>query len=148
MNTFHIRSSGVLGDILFRWRLWWRARARRLILAARYASGRLSVDDAQAIVCDCEPIAGWFPLLTLTVDDTIELALEEFAEHPELRNLAEEACTHVRRKWEAGSDYLHEAQCWALEKLREYAAIEGIDLHPAAIEIQEQPADGAGTKEA
>lgn len=148
MNTLYIRTPGFLGDSLFRWRLRCRARIGRFVLAARYAAGRLSVDDARSIVCHCEPVAGWHPLLTLTVDDTIEQALEEYAEHPELRRLVEEACAHVGGRWESYNDDLYEARCWAMEKVREYAEFEGIELHPAATVIQEPPADGAGTKEA
>lgn len=91
------------------------------------------MDDAQSIMFDCELPAGWFPLLTLTVDDTLDQALEEYSEHPDLRRLIEEACTHVGSEWEQSNDDLYHARCWAMEKVREYAAIEGIELQPAAI---------------
>lgn len=148
MKTFQIPTFVSLGDLCFRWRLQWQTRFRRVLRALRYATGRLSVEDAQLIVCDCERTAGWFPLLTLTVDDTLEQALEEYAEHPDLRRLVEEACSHVGGRWQSFNDDLHEARCWAMDKVREYAVAEGIELPPAAIEIQEQPADQVDTKQA
>jgi hypothetical protein len=52
--------------------------------AWRYAAGTLSADDAQRIILNCRGPAGWHPLLVLTVEDTLEQAREEFADHPEL----------------------------------------------------------------
>ncbi len=138
MTKFQIRPPALLGDSLFRMRLRWRNRIGRALRAARYAAGRLSADDAQRIMCDCERSAGWFPLLTLTVDDTLDLALEEYAEHPDLPRLIGEACSSVAGRWESHNDDLHNAQSWAMEKVREYAAADGIVLQPAANEIQEQ----------
>lgn len=148
MKTFQIPTFVSLGDLCFRWRLQWQTRFRRALRALRYATGRLSVGDAQLIVCDCERTAGWFPLLTLTVDDTLEQALEEYAEHADLRRLVEEACSYVGGRWESYNDDLYDARCWAIEKVREYAAIEGVVLQPAAIEIREQHAEQVGTNQA
>lgn len=139
MTKFQIRPSAMLGDSLFRLRLRWRSRFGRAIRGARYAAGRMSPDDAQRIMCDCERSAGWFPLLTLTVDDTLDLALEEYAEHPELPSLIRDACSSVAGRWESYNDDLYNAQSWALEKVREYAVSDGIVLLPAANVIQEQP---------
>ncbi|HTV33799.1 MAG TPA: hypothetical protein VME69_11970 [Methylocella sp.] len=57
---------------LYRLRSKWR-RLRRAVL---YAKGRLSQDDAQDLLLDCCAPAGWHPLLILSVDDTLEEALE------------------------------------------------------------------------
>ena len=139
----YIRMPGFAGDFFYRQRLRWQSRIRRMLRAARYAGGRLSVADAQSIVCDCEPVAGWFPLLTLTMDETLDQALKEHAEHPELRRLVGEACSYVSGRWESYNDDLHEARSWAIEKVLEYAASESIELHPAAIGVQEQPVEQA-----
>lgn len=147
MTMLHIHMPGLLDDIFVRWRLQWQARVRRVLRAVRYASGRLSANDAQSIVCDCEPVAGWFPLLTLTADETLDQALEEYAEHPELRRLVREACSYVGGRWESYDDQLYEARCWAMEKVREYAVFEGVELRPAAIQIHEQSAEQANESE-
>lgn len=148
MTRFYIHTPGSPGDLLFRWRLAWQARIYRVLRAVRYASGRLSADDAQTIVCDCEPVAGWFPLLTLTADATLDQALEEYAEHPELRRLVREACSYVGHRWESYGDELQEARSWAMEKVREYAALEHIELHPAAIVVDDDPVGRETAKEA
>jgi hypothetical protein len=38
--------------------------------AWRYAIGRLPTDNAQRMMLDCRDLAGWHPLLVLTVEDT------------------------------------------------------------------------------
>jgi hypothetical protein len=55
--------------------------------AWRYGVGRLSADDAQRLMLDCRYPAGWHPLLVLTVEDTLEQAREEIADHPDLPRL-------------------------------------------------------------
>jgi len=96
--------------------------------AWRYAIGRLSADDAQRMMLDCRDPAGWHPLLVLTVEDTLEQALEELADHPELPHLIAAGCARVGVKWESNDDQLWEARRWAISLAREYAADEGITL--------------------
>jgi len=105
-----------------------RARVAQLALAWRYAAGRLSADDAQRISLDCRGPAGWHPLLVLTVEDTLEQAREEFADHPELPRLIADACFRVGDKWEPHGDELWEARRWAINVALRYAADEGIAL--------------------
>jgi len=111
--------------------LWrWRAqdRAQRLSRAWRYFMGRLGADDAQRIMLDCRYVAGWHPLLVLTVADALEQARETFADHPELPRLIADACARVGDKWESYNDELSEARRWAIELAETYAATEGIVL--------------------
>lgn len=96
--------------------------------AWRYAAGRLSADDAQRVMLDCRCPAGWHPLLVLTVEDTLEQALEEIADHPDLPRLIAAGCARVRVKWESNDDQLWEARRWAIDLAKEYAAHEGIAL--------------------
>lgn len=96
--------------------------------AFHYAFGRLSADDAQEIIIDCEYPAGWFTLLALTVEDTLEQALEVYQDHPDLRRLVADGCERVHKKWEDHSDALYYARCWAIELAEGYAADEGITL--------------------
>jgi hypothetical protein len=96
--------------------------------AWRYAIGRLSTDDAQRLILDCRCPAGWHPLLVLTVEDTLEQAREELADHPALPRLLADGCARVGDKWESYNDELWEARRWAISLAREYAADEGIML--------------------
>jgi hypothetical protein len=99
-----------------------------LARAWRYAAGTVSADDAQRIILDCRGPAGWHPLLVLTVEDTLEQAHEEFADHPALPRLIADACFQVGDKWESYGDELWEARRWAIEVAQRYAADEGIAL--------------------
>jgi hypothetical protein len=58
------------------------ARLSRWTRAWRYAVERLSADEAQQLMLDCRYPAGWHPLLVLTVEDTLEQARQEIADHP------------------------------------------------------------------
>lgn len=96
--------------------------------AWRYAIDGLSPDDAQRMMLDCRDPAGWHPLLVLTVEDTLEQAREELADHPELPRLLADGCARVADKWESYNDELWEARRWAIGLAREYATDEGITL--------------------
>ena len=82
------------------------------------------------MMLDCRFPAGWHPLLVLTVDDTIEQAREDVADHPDLPRLIADGCARVGTKWESYNDELWEARRWAINLAREYAADEGIALIP------------------
>lgn len=105
------------GHRLARWRRAWR-----------YATGGLSPDDAQRMMLDCRGPAGWHPLLVLTVEDTLEQARQELADHPDLPRLLADGCARVGDKWESYNDELWEARRWAIGLARKYAADEGITL--------------------
>jgi hypothetical protein len=94
--------------------------------ALRYAAGRLSADEAQRLILDCLCPAGWHPLLVLTVEDTLEQAREEIADHPDLPRLIADGCARVGDKWEPYYGELLEARCWAINLAKNYAADEGI----------------------
>lgn len=96
--------------------------------AWRYALDGLSPDDAQRMMLDCRFPAGWHPLLVLTVEDTLEQARGELADHPELPRLLADGCARVADKWESYNDELWEARRWAIGLAKEYAADEGITL--------------------
>lgn len=98
----------------------------RWIRAWRYATGRLSADEAQRLMLDCRHPAGWHPLLVLTVEDTLQQAREEIADHPDLHRLIADGCARVGDKWEPYCGELLEARCWAINLAKNYAADEGI----------------------
>jgi hypothetical protein len=108
------------------WRYRTKDRAGRLYRAWCYFTSRLSADDAQRIMFECERPAGWHPLLTLCVDDVLEEARETFADHPELPRLIADGCARVGSRWESHNDDLYEARRWAIELAEEYATEEGI----------------------
>ena len=100
---------------LARWQRGWR-----------YATDRLSADEAQRVMLDCRYPAGWHPLLVLTVEDTLEQAREEIADHPDLARLLADGCARVGDKWEPYYGELLEARCWAINLAKNYALDEGI----------------------
>ncbi len=120
-------SSGLTGGIAH-WRFYVCYRVARLCRAWAYFHGNLNADDAQRIMLDCEYAAGWYPLLVLTVEDTLEQAREIFADHPDLRRLTNDGCARVGDKWESYNDELYEARRWAIDLAAEYAAAEAIPL--------------------
>ena len=79
---------------------------------------------------DCRHPAGWHPLLVLTVEDTLEQAREDLADHPDLPRLIADACARVGDKWESYNDQLWEARHWAINLAKNYAAEEGLTLVP------------------
>lgn len=119
------------------WRHRCHARFGRLTRAMRYATGRLSADDAQRIMMDCRDPAGWYSLLTLTVDDALDQAREILADHSDLRRLIADGCARVGYKWECNGDELCEARRWAIDLACDYAADEGIVL--VRLDGQENP---------
>lgn len=101
---------------LLRWRRAWR-----------YACKRLSPDDAQDMMLQLRFIAGWEPLVTLCVEDVMDLMENAGVRHPRLRVFVEEAVIHVGRKFES-SDALSAAQDWAVDMAYEYAYRDGVEL--------------------
>ncbi|MBX9776287.1 MAG: hypothetical protein K2Y71_18060 [Xanthobacteraceae bacterium] len=107
-----------------------RTRLAQWRRAWRYATNRLSADEAQRIMLDCRDPAGWHPLLVLSVEDTLEQAREDLADHPDLSRLIADGCARVGDKWESYNDELWEARRWAIGLAKDYAADEGIRFVP------------------
>jgi hypothetical protein len=103
--------------------------------AWRYAFGGLSADDAQRMMLECREPAGWHPLLTLTVEDTLEQAQDTLLDHPDLPRLIAASCSRVGDKWESYGDELYEARRWAIDLAKSYAAQDGIVLFTSDGEI-------------
>ena len=107
-----------------------RTRLAQWQRAWRYATNRLSADEAQRIMLDCRDPAGWHPLLVLTVEDTLEQAREDLADHPDLPRLIADGCARVGDKWESYNDDLWEGRRRAIGLAKDYAADEGIRFVP------------------
>lgn len=105
---------------------------RRIKLARlgyRLATGRLSQNDAEDIILEVKPIAGWYPLETLSVENTIEMAGYRWSNPAdEIRELAADACNTVACKWSSSGAAAHSAEDWACEMIKLYAARHGIEL--------------------
>ncbi len=95
-----------------------------------YAMNSLSADEGQRIMLDCRDPAGWHPLLVLTVEETLEQARQDLADHPDLSRLIADGCARVGDKWESYNDELWEARRCAIGLAKDYAADEGIRFVP------------------
>ncbi|MDD4616725.1 MAG: hypothetical protein PHW76_06400 [Alphaproteobacteria bacterium] len=109
------------------WSYRLHCRWKRLCRAFDYATAQLSQNDAQTLIMDCQPLAGWYPLMVLTEDDVFEMAADLHGDAADaLAPYIPGACDYVGRKWEAsGDDYWH-ARHWALEIAQEWVAQEGV----------------------
>jgi len=112
------------------WRYRLASSAQRLRRAWDYAFGRLSQDDAQHVMLECRAPSGWYPLLILSVDETLAQARENYADHPALAQLIDSACARVGGKWEDYGEAIHEARRWAIEVAADYARQSNIALIP------------------
>ena len=134
-----VRRTGGIVRVWVRDRFYrFRTRLAQWRRAWRYATNRLSADEAQRIMLDCRDPAGWHPLLVLTVEDTLEQAREDLADHPDLPRLIADGCARVGDKWESYNDELWEARRWAIDLAKGYADDEGITLVP--LEDKREPA--------
>jgi hypothetical protein len=106
-----------------------RSTIRRYRLAIAYARDRIDPVQANEIIYDCQPTAGWFPLEGFSIDGCLETALDcHWQSHPELENLVRSACAHVAGKWESDGHAAAAAEDWALDLVAEFAQARGIDL--------------------
>jgi hypothetical protein len=119
------------------WKLRYRlARWRR---AWAYARGRLGADDAQTLMVDCEHIAGWYALMTITSDDVLDFAVSRHGEAALLlKPYLPAACERTARKWEGGDDHYAALEI-ALDTATDWAAEHGIDVRPNEDNSDQQP---------
>lgn len=108
------------------WKL--RQRAKRMRRALRYLTGRLTADEAQTIIVECQDVAGWYALELLCVDDVLNQARERWGEDPVLAELVADACSRVNAKWTGTGESVGAAEDWAFQLVQSYAAERGIDL--------------------
>jgi Domain of unknown function (DUF3846) len=109
----------------------WRLRylLRRWHIAFAYARGRLTTGQANEIISDCEPLAGWFSLETFSIDQVLDTALDcHWQDHPALESLVHSACARVASKWSSDGHAADIATDRALDLVEKFAAARGIAL--------------------
>jgi len=105
-----------------------RYRYHHFRRAFAYATNRLSCDNAQHVILDCRDAAGWYPVMTLTPSDVLDMAISRHGDPAHsLKPYLPSACEYAARKWESGDDY-YNALGFALDTALEFAAQDGIDL--------------------
>jgi hypothetical protein len=104
-----------LNQTLWRWRR-----------AYRYATRKLSTDDAYWIASECADVSGCWPLQSIGVESVLGSAQDRWQDDPNLPRFAYAAASRVASKW-PGSDE-SAAEDWALDLIAEYATQEGITL--------------------
>ena len=113
----------------FRWQL--RFRCQRLRRAFCYAADRLSQQDAELIVLDCEHAARSYPLASLSPDSVLHMAVERYGDQARvLTDYLPGACASVASKWDSPGDDRWHARNWALEIALDAAGQDGIGMTP------------------
>jgi hypothetical protein len=116
------------------------ALIERARLAYRFATGTLTQGDAEDIVYMVQPLTGWFPLETISVDSLIESVGYRWANPvEEIAPLAEQACERVASKWDSTGDIASAAEDRATDLIAEYAEREGIELIEGERDAVPQP---------
>lgn len=109
-------------------------RLQRTIKRAKqswaYFRDSLTSEQGLEMLCEIESAARLHSLISLSRDDVLTSALERWAPHPELANLAAEATREVANNFESYDDTRSNAEAEALDKIKEWAESWGIDLKP------------------
>ena len=105
-----------------------RDRLKHLARAWRYATGRMTRDDAQWIAYECDVAAESYPLVSIDVEGVIDLALDKWQDDPALADLARQAVRRVWNKWSGGGEEYSAAVDWAMDLIEEYAKADGVEL--------------------
>lgn len=105
-----------------------RQTIMRQARAYAYGIGTLTEDEAGTVLHDCYPVAGYWPLETLSVENVLTTALVHWKDHPALESLAFAACDRVQQKWSSTGNAADAAEDWALDLIGEYAEQDGVEL--------------------
>ena len=118
------------------WGFRWQYRLQRWRRAWRYATDRMTADDASWIRHECQNIEGFWPLEAIDAEGVLGEARERWIDHPDLERLAYDAAQRIADKWTSSGDISCEARGCAVDLLAEYAKDQGIEL----IERGDEPA--------
>lgn len=117
-----------LGRALRHYRWVVGSKARRVARAWRYAIGRSTLTDAYDIDIDCREVTGLYPLVSMSVDNVLELAEDRWGDFPELKAYAESAVRRVYDRWSSPGHELEGAEGWAMDLIEEWAKEDGLEL--------------------
>ena len=93
------------------------------------ANGTLDQDAANDIIYECQPVAGWYPIETLSVDRIIEDAGFRWSNPAaDIEPFAAQAARRVWNKWDSSGDAPDAASDWACDLIAEYARQDGVAL--------------------
>ncbi len=114
-----------------------RHRCLRLKRALCYATGRLSFEDANDIMRDCERSALSYPLMVLTPQSVLDMAIERYGEQAAaLEPYLADACAYVAQRWDPPAEEYWHPRDWALSTAIDHAAKDGITLADAEEETE------------
>ena len=82
------------------------------------------------MICEMERAAGFYGLESISDQDVLDDAAEEYEDSPELRDLCARAAQRVAHKWNSTGDINSAARDWALDLVREWAAERGLSGLP------------------
>ena len=111
---------------VLRYRL--RLRFARYARAVRYATGRMSIDDAWSVWRDAQNVTGFRCLEGISESSVADAAYDRFGDNPELTPIIAQACARVADKWNCSGDTQNAAEDWALDLIAAYAAADGLTL--------------------
>jgi len=104
-------------------------RCHRLKRAFCYVTGRLSFEDANDIMRECERPARSYPLMMLTPQSVLDMAIKRYGEQAAaLEPYLADACAHVAQRWDPPAEEYWHPRDWALSTAIDHAAKDGITL--------------------
>ena len=115
------------------WRFRQQDRWTRLARGLAYAFRRsLPEADLHAMRVEMNGLLGYYPLMTLSVEDVLEEARSRYGDEEanRLTSYLDAACDRVVSKWDNGYDAFGVAVDWALENVLAYAEADGIVPKP------------------
>ena len=107
-----------------------RQRLSHIARGFRYAIGRTTKADAEAMLYECSSIAGSYCLSSFSANDVLELALEEYESSDALVEVCENAAARVWHEWSDTRETASAAIDWAIDLVRERAGERGLSGRP------------------
>lgn len=111
---------------------WNRYKLKDFVLRARqgwrWMRGTLTREDARDMQWKIDHLAGWYPLVVLSVDDIKEQLEDMYESQPQFDELADRAASRVYSKFDDYSDMRSNAQDWAVDLVRDYAVADRVAL--------------------
>ena len=117
------------------WVFRWQYRLRRWQQGWRYATDRMTADDAGWIRYRCQAVEGFWPLEFIDAESVLREARERWHDHPALSRLAFDAAERIGDKWCASGDISGEARGCAVDLIAKYAKAQDVELIERDVDI-------------